>query len=78
MYDVNWEELEKKNIKPPVDLFYNKLENEILINNNKGDLDKGKNKNNNDNNMNVNNGLDDNKVKNFTFVRPNSLYDNKN
>ena len=41
-------------------------------------MDKGKNKNNNDNNINVNNGLDDNKVKNFTFVRPNSLYDNKN
>ena len=77
-YDVNWEELEKKNIKPPVDLVYNKLENEIPINNNKGDLDKGKNKNNNDNNINVNHGLDDNKVKNFTFVRPNSPNDNKN
>ena len=48
------------------------------FNNNKGDLDKGKNKNNNDNNINVNHGLDDNKVKNFTFVRPNSPNDNKN
>ena len=40
-------------------------------------MDKGKNKNNNDNNINVNNGLDDNKVKNFTFVRPNSTNKNK-
>ena len=43
-------------------------------------MDKGKNKNNNDNNINinVNNGLDENKVKNFTFLRSNSSYDNKN
>ena len=71
---------QRKKIKPPVDLFSNKLENEIPINNNKDDLDKGKNKNNNDNNINinVNNGLDENKVKNFTFLRSNSSYDNKN
>ncbi len=55
---------QRKKNNPPVDLFY-KSENEIPINNNKHDLNKEKNKKNN-NNINVNNGLDDNKVKNFT------------
>ena len=67
---IDWIELENKNIKPPIDLVYIKLENEIPFNNKKNnDIKNSEIKNNSNNN--------DNNVKNFTFVRPNSTNKNK-
>ena len=67
---IDWSELEKKNIKPPIDLVYIKLENEIPFNNKKNnEIQNSQNKNNTNKN--------DNNVKNFTFVRPNSTNKNK-
>ena len=68
--DINWEELEKKHIKPPIDLVCIKLENEIPFNYKKNNKSINSPKINNTNN-------NENNVKNFTFVRPNSSNKNK-